>query len=98
MTLEKHPSTGLPAASTESATDDEIRPQDDPHNGATCAPNGHHVVPHELRNAWLTAKQLEDRLEIAGRLDLSRTARWIREQAFLALLEAEGFVEVPADG
>jgi hypothetical protein len=57
----------------------------------------HTPAPHELRNAWHTAKQLEERLELADQPVLRRVALWIREQTFLALMDAEGYVEA-SDG
>lgn len=58
---------------------------------------GHTIVPHELRNAWQTAKRLEDQLEIADQPVLRRIARYIREETFLALMAVEGYVEVTPD-
>jgi hypothetical protein len=55
----------------------------------------HVPQPHELRNAWESAKQLEDRLELADQRVLSRIARYVREQVFLEHMEPEGYFEVP---
>jgi hypothetical protein len=62
------------------------------------AAHEHIPQPHELRNAWESAKQLEERLELANQPVLRRIARYLREQTFLALMELEGFVEVASDG
>lgn len=84
---------GADAFATQRATSTNA-PQDGPHVARDRGPHAHQVVPHELRNAWQTAKQLEERLEVAGQPVLRRIARYIREQAFLALMDAEGYVEV----
>lgn len=58
---------------------------------------GHVVAPHELRHAWLTAKTLAEQLELAEQPVLQRIALYVREQVFLELMAAEGFVEVVPD-
>ncbi len=57
----------------------------------------HTPVPHELRRAWLTAKQLAEQLEVADSLVLHRIAVYLREQVFLELMAAEAYVEVMPD-
>jgi hypothetical protein len=52
-------------------------------------------VPHELRNALATARTLVNQLEIADMRPEMRTALWLREQILVALLELQGYVEVP---
>lgn len=59
--------------------------------------SAHAPVPHELRNAWETAKQLEERLEVANQPVLRRVALWVREQVFLELMKVEGYQEAPPD-
>jgi hypothetical protein len=54
----------------------------------------HVPQPHELRNAWETTKQLEERLEIADQPVLRRVVMWIREQLFMELMAVEGYVEI----
>lgn len=54
----------------------------------------HVPQPHELRNAWHTAKQLEERLEIADQPELRRIALQLRESLFTELMRVEGFEEV----
>lgn len=54
----------------------------------------HTPQPHELRNAWKAAKQLEELLEVANQPDLRRTARWLRGELFLELMRVEGYFEV----
>jgi hypothetical protein len=55
----------------------------------------HTPVPHELRNALATARTLVNQLEIADMRPEMRTALWLREQILVALLELQGYVEVP---
>jgi hypothetical protein len=54
----------------------------------------HIPQPHELRHAWETAKQLEERLEVANQPVLRRIALHVRESLFVELMAVEGYVEV----
>lgn len=55
----------------------------------------HTPAPHELRNAWHTAKKLEEQLEVADQPVLRRIALYVREQVFRELMAVEGYQEVP---
>lgn len=81
-------STRAPARLTE---DELIRA----YSRGDSADPAHVPQPHELRNAWESAKQLEDRLELADQPVLRRIARYVREQTFLALMETEAYFDVP---
>jgi hypothetical protein len=75
----------------------EVHPQTDSRQSTNLQAFPHRPVPHELRNAWLTAKQLEDRLELANQPVLRRIARYVREQTFLELMAVEGFTEISVE-
>jgi hypothetical protein len=61
---------------------------------STGAAPEHVPQAHELRNAWESAKQLEERLELANQPVLRRIARYLREETFSELMKLEGYVEV----
>jgi hypothetical protein len=72
----------------------EVHPQTDSRQSTNLRAFPHQPVPHELRNAWLTAKQLEERLEVANQPELRRVARWIRDETFLELMRFEGYAQI----
>jgi hypothetical protein len=56
---------------------------------------GHTPDPHELRNAWLTTKRLEEQLELANQPELRQIVLHVRGRLFVELLRVEGYAEVP---